>query len=160
MLQPGTLAYYSMQAPGVQGAGGKEGGRRSVKGALMLRSAELGQTPTSTRLPGPRYLPLRASQPPRAMHPRGRAASPQLLPGLFLLLLLLLLQWPAKSNASENPKAKQKAPIRQREVVDLVSLGTSVGPDLGAAEDPAVRAQRLVMLALRGVCVGAARYVS
>lgn len=57
------------------------------------------------------------------MHPRCRAASPQLLLGLSLaLLLLLLLQLSATSSASENPKVKQKALIRQREVVDLVSL--------------------------------------
>lgn len=62
------------------------------------------------------------------MHPQGRTASPQLLLGLFLVLLLLLLQLPSESSASENPKVKQKAQIRQREVVDLVSL--RVGPDL------------------------------
>lgn len=55
------------------------------------------------------------------MHPQGCAASPQLLLGLFLVLLLLL-QLSAPSSASENPKVKQKALIRQREVVDLVSL--------------------------------------
>ena len=61
------------------------------------------------------------------MHPQGRTTSPQLLIGLFLVLLLLL-QLPSESSASENPKVKQKAQIRQREVVDLVSL--RVGPDL------------------------------
>lgn len=55
------------------------------------------------------------------MHPQGCAASPQLLLGLFLVLLLLL-QLSAPSSASENPKVKQKGLIRQREVVDLVSL--------------------------------------
>lgn len=139
-LQPGTLTYCSLQAPGVQGAGGKKGGRRSVKGALMLRSAELGQTPSSAGLRRPLYLLLRALQPHHAMRPRGRAASAQLLLGLFLVLLL---QGPAKSNASENPKVKQKALIRQREVVDLVSLGKSVGPDLSAGEDPATRAHSI-----------------
>lgn len=59
------------------------------------------------------------------MHPQERTASPQLLLGLFLVLLL---QLPSESSASENPKVKQKAQIRQREVVDLVSL--RVGPDL------------------------------
>ncbi|NP_001351741.1 collagen triple helix repeat-containing protein 1 isoform 2 precursor [Mus musculus] len=52
------------------------------------------------------------------MHPQGRAAPPQLLLGLFLVLLLLL-QLSAPISASENPKVKQKALIRQREVVDL-----------------------------------------
>lgn len=75
------------------------------------------------------------------MHPQGRAASPRLQLGLFLvLLLLLLLQLSAPSSASENPKVKQKALIRQREVVDLVSL--RVGPDLSAGgEDPATLAR-------------------
>lgn len=73
------------------------------------------------------------------MHPQSRAASPQLQLGLFLVLLLLLLQLSAPSSASENPKVKQKALIRQREVVDLVSL--RVGPDLSAGgEDPATLA--------------------
>jgi hypothetical protein len=56
------------------------------------------------------------------MRPPGRAASPP--PLLGLLLLLLLLQLPAPSGASETPKGKQKALIRQREVVDLVSPGS------------------------------------
>lgn len=48
------------------------------------------------------------------------------LPGLLLLLLLLPpTQMPAF--ASEIPKTKQKAAIRQREVVDLVSSGGAVG---------------------------------
>ena len=41
------------------------------------------------------------------MHPQGRAAPPQLLLGLFLVLLLLL-QLSAPISASENPKVKQK----------------------------------------------------
>lgn len=74
------------------------------------------------------------------MHPQGRAVSPQLQLGLFLVLLLLLLQLSAPSSASENPKVKQKALIRQREVVDLVSL--RVRPDLSAGEeDPAMPAR-------------------
>ena len=69
------------------------------------------------------------------MHPQGRAAPPQLLLGLFLVLLLLQLSAP--SSASENPKVKQKALIRQREVVDLVSL--RVGPDLSAGREDSAR---------------------
>lgn len=49
------------------------------------------------------------------------AASAQRLLGL---LLLLLLQLRAPSSASEIPKTKQKALLRQREVVDLVSAGS------------------------------------
>ena len=56
--------------------------------------------------------------PPCAMRPQGPAASPRRLLGL---LLLLLLQLRAPSSASETPKGKQKALLRQREVVDLVS---------------------------------------
>lgn len=52
------------------------------------------------------------------MRPQGPAASPRRLLGL---LLLLLLQLRAPSSASETPKGKQKALLRQREVVDLVS---------------------------------------
>lgn len=52
------------------------------------------------------------------------AASAQRLLGL---LLLLLLQLRAPSSASEIPKAKQKALLRQREVVDLVSAGSQAG---------------------------------
>lgn len=70
------------------------------------------------------------------MHPQGRAAPPQLLLGLFLVLLLLL-QLSAPISASENPKVKQKALIRQREVVDLVSL--RVGPDLSAGGEDSAR---------------------
>ncbi|XP_060245553.1 collagen triple helix repeat-containing protein 1 isoform X2 [Meriones unguiculatus] len=83
----------------------------------MLRAAEPGQTPTGARLPRTTHLPLRAPPPPRTMLPAGRAASRPRLLGLSLGLLLLLL--PAPSSASENPKVKQKALIRQREVVDL-----------------------------------------
>ncbi|XP_041493681.1 collagen triple helix repeat-containing protein 1 isoform X2 [Microtus oregoni] len=54
------------------------------------------------------------------MHPQERTASPQLLLGLFLVLLL---QLPSESSASENSKVKQKAQIRQREVVDLGPAG-------------------------------------
>lgn len=95
-----------------------------MKGSLMPRAAELGQTRTRAGPRRPLCLRLRASQPPHTMHPQGRTASPRLLLGLFLVPLLLLL--PAKSSASENPKVKQKALIRQREVVDLVSLRESV----------------------------------
>lgn len=96
-----------------------------MKGALMRPAAELGQTLGRAGLCRPLCLLLCASQLPHTMHPQGRAASPQLLLGLFLVLLLLL-QLSAPSSASENPKVKQKALIRQREVVDLVSL--RVGP--------------------------------
>lgn len=66
------------------------------------------------------------------------AASAQRLLGL---LLLLLLQLPAPSSASEIPKAKQKALLRQREVVDLVSAGSRAGQSLrqrGQGVRPAV----------------------
>ncbi|XP_036063429.1 collagen triple helix repeat-containing protein 1 isoform X2 [Onychomys torridus] len=79
------------------------GGRRSVKGSLMPRAAELGQTQTRAGPRRPLCLLLRASQPPHTMHPQGRTASARLRFGLFLVLPLLL-QLPAKSSASENPK--------------------------------------------------------
>lgn len=56
--------------------------------------------------------------------PGPAAASAQLLLGL---LLLLLLQLRAPSSASETPKVKQKALLRQREVVDLVSVASREG---------------------------------
>ena len=60
------------------------------------------------------------------MRPHGpAAASPQRLLGL---LLLLLLQLRAPSSASETPKGKQKALLRQREVVDLVSAAAGTEP--------------------------------
>lgn len=60
------------------------------------------------------------------MRPHGpAAASPQRLLGL---LLLLLLQLQAPSSASELPKGKQKALLRQREVVDLVSPAAGTEP--------------------------------
>uniref|UniRef100_A0A8C9E8Q0 Collagen triple helix repeat containing 1 n=1 Tax=Phocoena sinus TaxID=42100 RepID=A0A8C9E8Q0_PHOSS len=60
---------------------------------------------------------LRVPGPPRAMRLQGPATgSPQRLLGI---LLLLLLQLQAPSSASETPKGKQKAVLRQREVVDL-----------------------------------------
>ncbi|KAJ8781460.1 collagen triple helix repeat-containing protein 1 [Balaenoptera ricei] len=52
-------------------------------------------------------------------------ASPQRLLGL---LLLLLLQLRAPSSASETPKGKQKALLRQREVVDLYNGMCLQGP--------------------------------
>lgn len=87
----------------------------------------------TSRLPG---LLLRLScsarpGPPRAMRPQGPAAAcPQRLLGL---LLLLLLQPQAPSSASETPKGKQKALLRQREVVDVVSPveGQSRGLGMG-----------------------------
>lgn len=63
------------------------------------------------------------------MRLQGRAAaSAQLLLGL---LLLLLLQLRAPSSASETPKVKQKALLRQREVVDLVSVASREGQSPG-----------------------------
>ncbi|KAM5280868.1 collagen triple helix repeat-containing protein 1 isoform 2-T2 [Ctenodactylus gundi] len=59
------------------------------------------------------------------MRPQGHAASPPLLGAL---LLLLLLQPPAPSSASEISKGKQKAQIRQREVVDLYNGMCLQGP--------------------------------
>lgn len=60
------------------------------------------------------------------MRPHGPAAAvPQRLLGL---LLLLLLQLRALSSASETPKGKQKALLRQREVVDLVSPAAGTEP--------------------------------
>uniref|UniRef100_A0A2K5Y7T1 Collagen triple helix repeat containing 1 n=1 Tax=Mandrillus leucophaeus TaxID=9568 RepID=A0A2K5Y7T1_MANLE len=59
------------------------------------------------------------------MRPQSPAASPQRLQGL---LLLLLLQLPAPSSASEIPKGKQKAQLRQREVVDLYNGMCLQGP--------------------------------
>uniref|UniRef100_A0A7N5JS32 Collagen triple helix repeat containing 1 n=1 Tax=Ailuropoda melanoleuca TaxID=9646 RepID=A0A7N5JS32_AILME len=60
------------------------------------------------------------------MRPHGpAAASPQRLLGL---LLLLLLQLRAPSSASETPKGKQKALLRQREVVDLYNGMCLQGP--------------------------------
>ena len=58
-------------------------------------------------------------------------ASPQRLLGL---LLLLLLQLRAPSSASETPKGKQKALLRQREVVDLVSPVEGTEPRAGTGE--------------------------
>ncbi|XP_052603671.1 collagen triple helix repeat-containing protein 1 isoform X2 [Peromyscus californicus insignis] len=70
----------------------------------MRRAAELRQTRTRAGPRRPLYLRLPgAAQPPHTMHPQGRTASPRLLLGLFLVSLLLL-QLPAKSSASENPK--------------------------------------------------------
>lgn len=83
------------------------------------------------------------------MLPPGRAASPRLLLGLSLVLLLL----PAPSSASENPKVKQKALIRQREVVDLVSESRS----WPGGEDPATQARgghRLLAALTAAVRVG------
>uniref|UniRef100_A0A2K6SEG8 Collagen triple helix repeat containing 1 n=1 Tax=Saimiri boliviensis boliviensis TaxID=39432 RepID=A0A2K6SEG8_SAIBB len=59
------------------------------------------------------------------MRPQGPVASAWLLRGL---LLLLLLQLPAPSSASEIPKGKQKAQLRQREVVDLYNGMCLQGP--------------------------------
>lgn len=74
------------------------------------------------------------------MRPQGPAAR---APRLLGLLLLLVLRLP--SGASETPKVKQKALLRPREVVDLVSAGSRDGPRArGASARPAVR---------RGVCV-------
>ena len=65
------------------------------------------------------------------MRPQGPAASPRRLLGL---LLLLLLQPRAPSSASETPKGKQKALLRQREVVDLVSRVEGTQPRSRARE--------------------------
>ncbi|XP_059983658.1 collagen triple helix repeat-containing protein 1 [Lagenorhynchus albirostris] len=68
----------------------------------------------------------RVPGPPRAMRLQGPATgSPQRLLGL---LLLLLLQLQAPSSASETPKGKQKAVLRQREVVDLYNGMCLQGP--------------------------------
>lgn len=78
--RPGTQAYNSMQAPGVQGVGGKKGGRRSVKGALMRQAAGLGQTLSRVRLlptplpPAPRFAATAHHAPPRPRGPPAAAA--------------------------------------------------------------------------------------
>lgn len=60
------------------------------------------------------------------MRPHGpAAASAQRFLGLLLLLLLQLRE---PSSASELPKGKQKALLRQREVVDLVSPAAGTEP--------------------------------
>ncbi|XP_059527980.1 collagen triple helix repeat-containing protein 1 [Myotis daubentonii] len=66
------------------------------------------------------------------MRPQAPAAAPRpgrlgLLP-LLPLLLLLLLQLPAPASANETPKVKQKALLRQREVVDLYNGMCLQGP--------------------------------
>ncbi|XP_029411064.1 collagen triple helix repeat-containing protein 1 isoform X2 [Nannospalax galili] len=71
----------------------------------MQREAVL-QRGGARRRPGPGsrgliHLLLQAWQPPCAMHPQDHTASP---PQLLGLLLLLLLQLPAPSSASETPK--------------------------------------------------------
>ena len=53
---------------------------------------------------------------------------------LLGLLLLLLLQLWAPSSASDTPKGKQKALLRQREVVDLVSRVEGTEPRSRARE--------------------------
>ena len=55
---------------------------------------------------------------------------------LLGLLLLLLLQLWAPSSASETSKVKQKALLRQREVVDLVSAGSSALCCAGGGAEP------------------------
>lgn len=64
----------------------------------------------------------------RPPQPAALCAPPLPLP----LLLLLLLLPRAPSGASEVPRAKAKAQIRQREVVDLVSPGPGRGAPRGA----------------------------
>lgn len=62
--------------------------------------------------------------------------------------MLLLLQLPAPSSASETPKGKQKALIRQREVVDLVSWGSRAG--IAVPEEGVEGTGEVVCPALRG----------
>lgn len=82
-------------------------------------------------------------------------------PWLLSLLLLLLLQLRAPSSASEIPKGKQKALLRQREVVDLVSAWSWAGRSRGQHREgvsPAVRGGGAVCTAgcicLTGVRLG------
>lgn len=116
---------------GVRGSGREACGRKARCCSLRRpRSAA-----------GPGSDPVRAWSPPppatpRAMRPQSPAACP---PRLLGLLLCLLLQLRAPSSASELPKGKQKALLRQREVVDLVSPveGTNRGRH-GEGVSPAV----------------------
>lgn len=64
----------------------------------------------------------------RPLRPDGPGWGLPGFPGLPGLALLLLLLPPTQmlAFASEIPKTKQKAAIRQREVVDLVSSGGAV----------------------------------
>lgn len=121
-------------------SGGREGSVR-LKGALMQPAvaSERGGAGLGSRL-GSRVVSSSSSSspaprvpgPPRAMRLQGPATgSPQRLLGL---LLLLLLQLQAPSSASETPKGKQKAVLRQREVVDLVSPVEGTEPRAGTGE--------------------------
>ncbi|XP_032714438.1 collagen triple helix repeat-containing protein 1 [Lontra canadensis] len=93
--------------------------------ASQRGGARLWSRPGSAPPPAPAPAP-RVPGPPRAMRPHGPAAvSAQRLLGL---LLLLLLQLRAPSSASELPKGKQKALLRQREVVDLYNGMCLQGP--------------------------------
>uniref|UniRef100_A0A8B9WWP3 CTHRC1 C-terminal domain-containing protein n=1 Tax=Bos mutus grunniens TaxID=30521 RepID=A0A8B9WWP3_BOSMU len=78
------------------------------------------------------------------MRPQGPAASPRRLLGL---LLLLLLQLRAPSSASDTPKGKQKALLRQREVVDLECTFTKM-----LEQCPKSFVQRLTSLKCRSAC--------
>ncbi|XP_004328981.1 collagen triple helix repeat-containing protein 1 isoform X1 [Tursiops truncatus] len=90
-------------------------GLGSRLGSRVVSSSSSSSSP-APRVPGP----------PRAMRLQGPATgSPQRLLGL---LLLLLLQLQAPSSASETPKGKQKAVLRQREVVDLYNGMCLQGP--------------------------------
>lgn len=122
-------------------SGGREGSVQ-LKGALMQPAvaSERGGAGLGSRL-GSRVVSSSSSSsspaprvpgPPRAMRLQGPATgSPQRLLGL---LLLLLLQLQAPSSASETPKGKQKAVLRQREVVDLVSPVEGTEPRAGTGE--------------------------
>lgn len=126
---PGLLQYANCECPG----GGREEGRAALS-ERRIDAAGCRAGPDADQGEAPAEPPTSCSQPLHTMHPQGRSASLQLLPGLFLVLLLQLA---APSSASENPKVKQKALIRQREVVDLVSLREWVlTPELGERTQP------------------------
>ncbi|CAD7688472.1 unnamed protein product [Nyctereutes procyonoides] len=125
------------RARGERGFGAACGGLAARGGPALIASRLRGRSPRAPRAPRPQGpAPPRPQGPaprapraPRAMRPQGpAAASPPRLLGLLLLLLLLLLQLRAPSSASETPKGKQKALLRQREVVDLYNGMCLQGP--------------------------------
>ena len=135
----GAPTYYWMETLVSGGAGGRGGerGKRASERRIHATGggglgARRGQTViTSSGLPGLSSPAPCVPGPPCAMRPQGPAASPRRLLGLLLLLLLQL--W-APSSASDTPKGKQKALLRQREVVDLVSRVEGTEPRSRARE--------------------------